>query len=131
VKAAPVVAAALAGVAAFAGVTLSSGDEPRDGAAVTSPLAAGPRAVAEGRGVFARFGCGTCHTLSAARARGGIGPNLDRALPGYDRDSLTAKILAPYADGPPTGFAVMPSDFGDRMTDRELDALVSFLLDPG
>lgn len=121
--ASPLVAAAVAGVAAFGVVTLASGEDGAD-------RDAGPRTttVAEGRSVFARFGCGTCHRLSAARARGPVGPNLDDALPRYDREALAAKIVDPYADGPPDGFSMMPTDFGERMTDRELDALVSFLL---
>jgi mono/diheme cytochrome c family protein len=124
VKAAPLVAAAVAAVAAFTVVTLSSAGDSRERSAASEPRAG----VVEGRSVFARFGCGTCHTLHAARARGPIGPNLDEALPRYDRDALAAKIVEPYPDGAPREFAQMPTDFGERMTDRELDALVAFLL---
>jgi mono/diheme cytochrome c family protein len=40
---------------------------------------------AAGRAVFGTAGCGTCHTLSAARAGGQIGPNLDSTRPTYAR----------------------------------------------
>ena len=125
--ASPIVAGLVAGVAAFAVVAFASGDDPDRRLAAAEPAAVA--SVTEGRSVFARFGCGTCHTLSAADARGGVGPNLDKALTGFDRDALAAKIADPYAGGAPTGFETMPTDFADRMTDRELDALVSFLLE--
>jgi mono/diheme cytochrome c family protein len=74
------------------------------------------------------MGCGTCHRLAAANARGQIGPNLDASLPGYTRASLTRKITNPYADGPAESFAMMPENFAERMSRAELDALVTFLL---
>jgi cytochrome c553 len=51
------------------------------------PLAAGcgggssPHANSAGAKVFASAGCGGCHTLSAAGAKGQIGPNLDELKP--------------------------------------------------
>jgi mono/diheme cytochrome c family protein len=68
------------------------------------------------------MGCGSCHRLSAARSSGQIGPDLDLKLPSHSRASLKAKILAPGTA------SVMPADFGARMSDADLDALVSFLL---
>lgn len=79
-----------------------------------------------GRAVFARMGCGSCHTLAAASAFGSIGPNLDARLARHTRESLVARITASSA--PAEGFTVMPTDFGSRMNARELDALVRFLL---
>jgi hypothetical protein len=58
----------------------------------------------------------------AAGSTGPIGPNLDERLPNHTRESLTAQILSPDPDG------FMPGDFGERMTDAELTALVDFLL---
>jgi hypothetical protein len=71
------------------------------------------------------MGCGSCHRLAAVGSRGQIGPDLDERLRGHTGASLTTTIL-----DPPGGdnFGGMPRDFGERMTDRELDALVSFLL---
>lgn len=85
--------------------------------------------VSAGRIVFARMGCGGCHRLAAG---GGseidVGPDLDQLLPSYDAAPLRAKIVDPYPAGEPQSFAVMPRDFGSRMSATELDALVAFLL---
>ena len=99
---------------------LDDDSQPRTGAAATS---AGDR----GRALFARMGCGTCHTLAAANASGRIGPDLDSALAGYDAPSLRAKIVNPggTSDG---GMNLMPDDFGERMSARQLSELVAFLL---
>jgi mono/diheme cytochrome c family protein len=85
-----------------------------------------PRTVAAARStgatVFARMGCASCHTLAAAGATGEIGPSLDERLPDHTADSLRAVIVSP-----PAG-SMMPDNFGSRMSDAELDQLVSFLL---
>jgi cytochrome c oxidase subunit II len=78
-----------------------------------------------GRAVFARMGCGSCHTLAAAGSYGQIGPNLDNRLPHHTRATLIRQITKPASDG---GFTGMPTDFASRMTARELDSLVRFLL---
>jgi cytochrome c oxidase subunit 2 len=115
----PALAAALAAAAVLgAAALLGGGDEP------SRPAAARPD---PGRLVFAREACGSCHTLAAAGTRGEIGPDLDRALAHHDRASLKAKILDPTPAGGDE-FAVMPEDYGQRMSARELDALVTFLL---
>ena len=105
-------------VAAFALLAPAGGD---DGAGAEDPADAG---WSEGRAVFAAMGCGSCHRLAAAGSTGTIGPDLDQALAAYDRESLGARIVRV----PGQGFSTMPDDFGERMTDAELDALVSFLL---
>ena len=55
-------------------------------AAVTSACGGngGTKAGSAGAKVFASAGCGGCHTLSAAKATGQTGPNLDERKPGYD-----------------------------------------------
>jgi mono/diheme cytochrome c family protein len=78
-----------------------------------------------GRAVFARMGCGSCHTLAAAGSAGSIGPNLDSGLRHHTRATLIAQITAPASDG---GFTAMPTDFASRMSATELDSLVDFLL---
>ncbi|MGH2969327.1 MAG: c-type cytochrome, partial [Solirubrobacteraceae bacterium] len=106
---------------------LTGEDDPKPASA--PPAAAQPTGpAAAGRVLFARMGCGNCHRLAAANARGEIGPDLDQRLPAHDRASLTAKIVDPYPDLPPDTFAVMPQDFGERMSPTELEALVAFLL---
>ena len=110
--AAPLVAGLVAAVTAFL-LLSAGGDEP--------PAAS----ASSGRAVFVRMGCGGCHTLAAANAHGEIGPDLDARLPSHTAATLRARIL-----DPPTSaeFAQMPTDFGERMSDAELDALVAFLL---
>jgi mono/diheme cytochrome c family protein len=117
----PLAAGLVAAALAFAAVALvTDGDGTR--AAGSGQVERPPAAPSTGRAVFARMGCGSCHHLSAARSSGQIGPDLDLKLPAHTRASLRAKILAPGTA------SVMPSDFGPRMSDADLDALVNFLL---
>ncbi|MGH2948567.1 MAG: c-type cytochrome, partial [Solirubrobacteraceae bacterium] len=96
-----------------------------DGGAPPEP-AGGP--VEQGRQVFAREGCGSCHTLAAADADGSVGPNLDEALKGRDRGFIRTSIVDPDAvveEGFNPG--VMPGDYADNLDDQELDQLVELL----
>ena len=114
----PLASGLAAAAIAFAAVAAVTGDG--EGEAV-SP-AASPTAVADGSELFARMGCGSCHTLAAAGAHGQIGPDLDTRLASHTRASLTAKIVDPGQA------SMMPADFGERMSDAELEALVNYLL---
>jgi mono/diheme cytochrome c family protein len=120
----PVAAAVVAAAAAFA--IAAPDDEPAPAAAPAPPPATAEQ-VRAGQAVFARMGCGGCHTLAAAQAAGPIGPNLDERLPSYDRAALIRKIVDPYPAGS-TGVGDMPEDFGLRMSGAELEALATFLL---
>jgi mono/diheme cytochrome c family protein len=117
--AAPAAVGLTAAVAAFAVVALGTdggGDrEPR-------PLPTAAAAKSPGAAVFARMGCAGCHTLAAANANGRFGPDLDARLQDHTGESLTAQILSPR---PGMG---MPTNFGQRMSEAELEALVDFLL---
>jgi cytochrome c oxidase subunit 2 len=121
-RALPVVAGLLSAAAAFAAVAAITG------AGDPEAVARDGDRTAAGRAVFARMGCGGCHALAAAGTEGAIGPDLDERLGGYDRASLAAKIVDPYAGSQPGAFTVMPEDFGRRMTAAELEALVAYLL---
>jgi cytochrome c oxidase subunit II len=87
-----------------------------------------------GAAVFAAQGCASCHTLSAAKATGKIGPDLDKLsqyaqkagkpLDQFVRESIVnpnAYIEPGYAKG------VMPQTFGS-LPGAQLDALVSYLV---
>lgn len=82
---------------------------------------AGPGSAHPGLAVWAAQGCGSCHRLAAAGSTAEVGPSLDAVLPGRDADEIAAKIVAPTAG------SIMPDDFGERMSDRELADLAAFL----
>lgn len=127
----PLIGGLLAALATFVAVgALTRGDDPGRAAAPAPgvPPAHAGAAIAPGRGLFARMGCGNCHRLAAANSQGQIGPDLDERLSSHTRASLVSKILDPYPDLPADVFTVMPEDYGKRMSAAELDALVSFLL---
>lgn len=110
-------AAGLAAALVAFGVVMLASDG--DDAPPTGPPAP-PQS--DGARVFAGMGCGGCHRLAAARSTGEIGPDLDAALASHTAESLEAKIASP------TPGTAMPSDFAERMSAAEMDALVSFLL---
>ncbi len=119
------VTALAAAALAFAAVALAVGiDAGSDGES------RGQRASAQveddsGRAVFARMGCGACHTLAAAGSKGRFGPNLDTRLANHTRATLIASITKPPSVNEYSG---MPTDFASRMDARELGQLVDFLL---
>ena len=88
-----------------------------------------------GKAVFANNGCGACHTLTAAGAKGNIGPDLDK-LRAYATQAkqplepfVRQSIVSPNAYIQP-GFPknVMPQTFGSSLTKAQLGALVQYLI---
>ena len=94
------------------------------------PGAAPPKAPGgPGAQVFADNGCGGCHTLAEAQSGGTVGPNLDEALPGQTAAAIEKSIADPgsvIAKGFPAN--VMPADYAQRLTSKELEDLVQYLL---
>lgn len=94
---------------------------------------AAPPTVAGGPGaqVFANNGCGGCHILAAADSGGTTGPNLDEVLTaGTSMEEIHEDIVAPdkvIAPGYPAG--VMPSVFGETLSEKELEDLVQYLFE--
>jgi len=83
-----------------------------------------------GAQVFANNGCGTCHTLSAAKSGGVTGPDLDEVLPGQTSAMVHESIVDPNAEiakGYPPN--VMPANFEQALTPKELEDLVEYLLE--
>ena len=114
--------------AAFAKWAQSGGQAAGGGAA------AGPQQGAQaGLALFNQQGCNGCHTLTAAKARGATGPDLDKLqtyaqragkpLTGFVRQSI-AQPNAYVEKGYPKG--VMP-DFGKSLSASQIQALVTFL----
>ncbi len=73
--------------------------------------------------------CGGCHVLGAAGTAGAIGPNLDEVLPGQSAAQISDSIANPAADISP-GFpaGVMPANYGDDLTPKQLRQLADYLL---
>ncbi|HVY96719.1 MAG TPA: cytochrome c [Solirubrobacterales bacterium] len=93
---------------------------------------AAPPKVAGGPGaqVFANNGCGGCHTLAAAGSGGVTGPDLDEVLPGQSFANIHEDIVDPnkeIAKGYPPN--VMPSNFGETLSEKELEDLVKYLME--
>jgi mono/diheme cytochrome c family protein len=92
-----------------------------------------PPAAAEGdptagKAVFASQGCGGCHAFSAAGTTASVGPDLDEALQGKSPEFVHESIVDPnkeIASG--YGANIMPPDFGQKLSQKQLDDLVAFL----
>ena len=85
---------------------------------------------AQGNG--AATACGACHTLADAGTSGGSGPDLDERLGGADAEQIReaivnpdAKVSAGYNSG------IMPKNYGETLSEDELDALVKYLDEVG
>jgi mono/diheme cytochrome c family protein len=105
-------------VAEFAGVP---GVEP------PIPADAGP-----GAEVFLSQGCGSCHTLAELGdiATGTVGPDLDEVIPGQSPAQVEKSIVDPDAEiaqGFPSG--VMPDNYGEELSPKELSDLADFLVE--
>jgi mono/diheme cytochrome c family protein len=83
---------------------------------------------AAGRQIFGDQGCGGCHTFSAAGTSASLGPNLDESLEGKDPEYVREAIVDPDKEIV-SGFqpGVMPKDFGQKLTPKQLDDLLAFL----
>ena len=88
-----------------------------------------------GLAVFNSNGCSSCHTLSAAKATGKVGPDLNK-LVSYAQQAhkplepfVRESIVDPNAYIQP-GYPkdVMPQNFGHVLTKEQLDHLVTFLV---
>jgi mono/diheme cytochrome c family protein len=83
-----------------------------------------------GAQVFASNGCGGCHTLATAGSGGVTGPDLDEVLPGQTAAMVEKSIVDPngeIAKGYPAN--VMPQDFGQTISKKEIEQLVKYLLE--
>jgi mono/diheme cytochrome c family protein len=93
---------------------------------------AAPPTVPGGPGaqVFANNGCGGCHTFAAAKAGGTVGPDLDEVIPGQSMAMVHESIADPNKEitkgFPPD---VMPSNYEQTMSPKELDDLVQYLIE--
>ena len=72
--------------------------------------------------------CGSCHKLADAGTSAETGPDLDETLPDKDAAYIEEAIVEPDKETPP-GFqaGIMPKNYGDTLSDEELEALVKYL----
>ena len=80
-----------------------------------------------GAQVFANKGCGGCHTLEAAKSGGNLGPNLDEVLPGQSLTNIHEDIVDPSKVIAPGFEVVMPQNYEQLLSPKELEDLVQFL----
>jgi mono/diheme cytochrome c family protein len=86
---------------------------------------------AAGKEVFMSSGCGGCHTYGPAGTSATIGPDLDTALQGKDAQFVLESIVDPNKEVA-EGFQanIMPTTFGESLSDQQLADLVAFLTQP-
>jgi cytochrome c oxidase subunit 2 len=97
-------------------------------------LNAKPATASSGLAVFTKNGCAACHTLTAAKATGKVGPDLDTlsadaAKAGQPlNDFIKTSIIDPEAYIAP-GYqgGIMPATFKSSITGPALDQLVQYL----
>ena len=82
----------------------------------TGTTATTPSAKPDGKAVFAKAGCGGCHTLKAAGSSGNVGPNLDQLKP-------AKAIVAHQVE---VGGGAMPA-FKGQLSPAEIDAVATFV----
>ncbi len=83
-----------------------------------------------GAPVFASNGCGSCHTFKAANSTGTTGPDLNEYLaPDDDKAGIEEMIVDPNAEIA-EGYSanVMPTNYGQSISEGELQQLVQFLI---
>ena len=138
----PNVSNAVPGYGTGGGGSSSSSSSSSSGSSSSSSSSSSNTSAAAGKAVFTgSAGCSGCHTLAAAAATGTVGPDLDARLKA-DCASAASKsargatleeciktaITDPYKYLP-TGYSagIMPSNFGQRLTSDQIQALVTFL----
>jgi mono/diheme cytochrome c family protein len=116
-------------VASVAGVSAAGGATTSTAATTTTPptttqatttttptTTGGGDLVAQGKSVFEKAGCASCHTLKDAGATGTVGPNLDEKKPPKDL------VVERVTNGKPP----MPS-FKGQLSEQEIDAVATYV----
>jgi cytochrome c6 len=96
--------------------TTTATTSPTTTAAAPAPSGSQGDPVA-GKAVFAKAGCGGCHTLKAAGSSGTVGPNLDSLKPPFDRVVHQVQV----------GGGPMPS-FKDALSAKEIRDVAAFVV---
>jgi cytochrome c oxidase subunit II len=98
---------------------------------------AGQQAAADGKEIFTAgnpdtgaIACGTCHTLADAGTTAQTGPDLDEFAKDATANDLRHAIEEPNAEVE-EGFSegIMPTNYGETLSEAQLSALVSYLVE--
>ncbi len=84
-------------------------------------------AAVQGKQLFTQQ-CGSCHALADAGTTGETGPNLDNVLRGKNAEYVREQIVNPDSIITPGFQPVMPKDFGERLSDPQINSLVEYLV---
>ena len=99
------------------GETGDTGETGETGGTGEEPPAGGEGDAAAGEELFAANGCGSCHTLEAAGATGGVGPNLDDSKPDFEL----------VVDRVTNGKGAMPS-FSDSLNEQQIRDVAAYVV---
>jgi mono/diheme cytochrome c family protein len=87
-----------------------------------------------GKPIFASQGCGGCHTYKPAGTNASVGPDLDKlsqyaqqANAASEDEFIHESIVNPSAYVQPGYSDVMPKDYGQKLSDKQLADLIAFL----
>ena len=108
---------------------------PQDLAASSGGAGGGPEFKgATAQELIGEAGCPACHTINAVGAAGKVGPDLSQLGARLTPDEIRQSILDPNAviakdcpTGPCPNPSVMPPNFGERFTAKQLEMVVNFL----
>ena len=103
---------------ASGGGTTTGGTETTGGTDTAGGEAGGGDGGGDGEAIFVEAGCGGCHTLDAAGAKGNVGPNLDEAKP--DHDLVVDRVT--------NGRGAMPS-FKGSYTPEQINAVADYVVE--
>lgn len=101
---------------------------PTEAPATAAPASAAstPAAAQSAEEALAKYGCQACHSILGTESP--VGPPLTDVGRRLDAEAIRQSIVDPNASVAEGFFPnVMPADFADRMTARELELLVAFL----
>ncbi len=100
-------------------------EAPEETTAATEPAAAPPAPAATGEEAIARYGCSACHSVFDTESP--VGPDLRDVGSRLSVDEIRQSIIEPgvvIAEGFPP---IMPGNFAERLTVKELELMVETL----
>jgi cytochrome c oxidase subunit II len=110
--------------AAGGGAGAEGGGEPAEEQGGEEQAAGSP-----GEQIFTSAGCAGCHALAAAGSDASVGPDLGQ-LSNASAEFIRESIVTPDAEvAEGFGDDVMPENFGEELSDEEIDALARYLLE--